>query len=76
MSTTPKNIKKITDAPDGDATIADDDDVADIPNTADDDAESTDSKNNHISLETAIMPPMILLMMLSPPMILNPPTLS
>ena len=46
--TTPKTIKNITDAPDGDAKIASDDDAAYAPNTSDDDDGSIDSKNPHI----------------------------
>ena len=41
-------FKNISDAPNGDSKIAADDDAADAPNTADNDAGSTDSKNTHI----------------------------
>ena len=51
MSTTPKkSLKKITDAPDGDAKIVADDNSADAPNTSDDDAGSTDSQTSPYSL--------------------------
>ena len=43
-----KYLKNITDAPDSDAKIAAENDSADAPNTADDDAGSTESKNSHI----------------------------
>ena len=45
-STTPKKIKNITDALDGDANIPTDGDAADVPNTADDDAGSVYSKTS------------------------------
>ena len=47
---TKKPIKNITDAPNGDAKIVADDDVADAPNTADDDSGSTNSKTSQYSL--------------------------
>ena len=48
--TTPKKpIKKITDDPDGDVKIAADDDADEAPNTADNDAVSTDSKKSPYS---------------------------
>ena len=43
---TKKNIKNITDAPDGDANIYADGVAADFPNTADDDTGSIDSKTS------------------------------
>ena len=43
---TKKNIKNITDAPDGDANIYADGVAADLPNTADDDTGSIDSKTS------------------------------
>ena len=39
-----QNNLNITDAPDGDVKITADDDAADAPNTADNDAVSTESK--------------------------------
>ena len=46
---TKKTDKNITDAPDSDAKIDADDDAADSPNTADNDAGSTDSKESTYS---------------------------
>ena len=50
MPITPKNIKFITDAPHGDAKIANDNDSDDAPNTVDDDDVSTYSNKYIYSL--------------------------
>ena len=71
-----KKNNKMTDAPNGDAKIAAHDDDADSPNTTDNDYGSTNSKNIYIHWETAIVSPVLLLMMLPPPMMLPLPTLS
>ena len=69
-------FKNITDAPDGDAKVAADGDADHAPNNDDYDAGSTDSKESPYSFRNYNHSPMLLMMMLTPPMMLTPQTLS